>query len=241
MVYFRARRNPEIAPVIAGISWQERLLSLKPVWQIVLVIVVIIGGIYSGAFTPTEAGAIGAFTILALGAVQRRVTWSGLKDSAMSTIRTTGMIFLILIAAFIFTRMLNVTGVTTQIVTRISVLDVPPLVILSGIMLLYMFIGTFMDFLPALFMTLPVVFPIILELGYDPVWFGVLIVHLDEMSLITPPFGLNLFVMKGVISDARIGDIIRGVLPFVVVDFITLAIYIAFPQIALFLPSLMPR
>jgi C4-dicarboxylate transporter DctM subunit len=241
MVYVRAKRNPQIAPIVTGITWQARLTSLKPVWAIVLVIFVIIGGIYSGAFTPTEAGAVGTFTILILGFAQRRLTWGGLKDSAISTIKTTGMIFLILIAAFIFTRMLNVTGVTTQIVTGISSLDVPPLVVLIGIMLLYIFIGTFMDFLPALFMTLPVVFPIILRLGYDPIWFGVLIVHLDEMSLITPPFGLNLFVMKGVIPEANVSDIIKGVFPFIVVDFVTLAIYIAFPQIALFLPSLMPR
>jgi len=241
MVYIRAKRNPRLAPAVTGITWQQRFTSLKPVASIILIIVVIVGGIYSGICTPTEAGAVGTFAIFVLGVVQRRMTWGGLKDSVLNTLRTTGMIFLIIIAAFIFTRMLNITGVSTQIVSGINSLDVPPIVILILIMILYLFIGMFMDFLPALFMTLPVVFPIIMRLGYDPIWFGVLITHLDEMSLITPPFGLNLFVMKGTVPDAEMSDIIKGVTPFIIVDLVTLAIYIAFPQISLFLPNLMLR
>ncbi len=128
----------------------------------------------------------------------------------------------------------NVTGNNRKIARRCCRL-------LILIMILYLWIGTFMDFLPALFMTLPVVFPIIMKLGFDPIWFGVLITHLDEMSLITPPFGLNLFVMKGTVPDAQMSDIIKGVTPFIIVDLITLAIYIAFPQISLFLPNLMLR
>ena len=239
MIFIRAKLNPQLVPSTGHIPWKEKFVALKNVWPILLVIACVMGGIYGGVFTPTEAGGLGAFSVLAVGLILRRLTLSGLKDASVSTIKTSGMIFLIIIAAFIFTRTLNVSGVTNHITSLVSGLEVNRYIILGGIMLLYIFLGTFMDFMPAMFMTLPIIYPLILSLGFNSIWFGVLIVHLDEISMITPPFGLNLFVIQGVIPDAKMGDIIRGMLPFILVDIVTLGIFIAFPQIALFLPSLM--
>lgn len=240
LIYFWAKRFPKDAPPYKEPwSWKESIFALKGIWPIVILGGAVMGGIYGGIFTPTEAGAVGAFAALALAVVTRRLSWPAFGESLRETIKTTVMIHLILLGAFIFGHFLAITLIPQQVASFLTGLPLPAILVLTGIMVMYIILGCFMDIVSALFLTIPIIFPAILDLGYDPIWFGVLVVHLVEMAMITPPFGLNLFVIKGSIDGVTIGEIIRGITPFIVADVVTLAIYIAFPQVALFLPNQM--
>lgn len=238
-IFVRVAMNPALAPAApVRVPLAERLAGLRHMWGIGVLSLVVIGGIYSGIFTPTEAGAIGASWSLLLIVMVRKLTWAVLKDSIVETIRTTSMVFLIVIGAFIFSHFLSITRLPTTLSSLITGLPVAPVVIIIGIVVLYLILGLFIDMVAAMFITLPIILPAVTELGYDPVWFGVLVVFLAEIALATPPFGIGLFIIKGVVN-ADITDIVRGVTPFIVADFVILAILVAFPQLVLFLPNLM--
>lgn len=239
MVYIRAKRNPSLAPLAKGVSWKESFIALKDTWGIAVLAVLVIGGIYSGIFTPTEAGAVGAAGAFILALALKKLKWKDLSEVLVGTSRTTGMVFLIIACAFVLGYFLGISRLPTQVSLFLTELAVPRLFILLGIMVMYIILGFFLDMIAAMFLTLPIIMPAIVNLGYDPIWFGVIMVHLCEVALITPPFGLNLFVMKGVLPDANLREIIAGIWPFFLVDMITLAIYIAFPQLSLFLPQMM--
>lgn len=208
-------------------------------WDIwgIAVLALFIGGIYTGFFTPTEAGAVGATWALLLTILARKFTWPMLRDSINETIRTTG-IFSIVIGAFIFGQFLAVTRLPSSISVWITSLPVAPVVVIIGIVIFYLILGLFIDMVAAMFITLPILLPAVLKLGYDPIWFGVLVVFLAEIALAMPPFGLGLFIINGVIQD-KLGEIVQGVLPFIVADMVILAILVAWPQLVLFLPNLM--
>ncbi len=238
-IFVRVSMNPALAPAApVRVPLAERLARLRHMWGIGVLSLVVIGGIYSGIFTPTEAGAIGASWSLLLIVMVRKLTWAVLKDSIIETIRTTSMVFLIVIGAFIFSHFLSITRLPTTLSSLITGLPVAPVVIIIGIVVLYLILGLFIDMVAAMFITLPIILPAVTELGYDPVWFGVLVVFLAEIALATPPFGIGLFIIKGVVN-ADITDIVRGVTPFILADFVILAILVAFPQLVLFLPNLM--
>ena len=239
MIYIRVKRNPNLVPLTKGMSWKESFITLKDTWGIAMLAVLVMGGIYTGVFTPTEAGAVGAFGAFSLAVVLRKLNWENLREALISTSRTTGMVFLIISCAFVFGYFLGISRLPHQVSTFLTELEMPRLVILIGIVIMYLILGFFLDMIATMFLTLPIIMPAVIEMGYDPIWFGVIMVHLCEVALITPPFGLNLFVMKGVLPGADIGDIIAGIWPFFFVDLITLSIYIAFPQVALFLPQKM--
>ena len=239
MVFIRVKRNPGLAPSIRGISWKERFSSLRGIWGISLMIVIVLGGIYTGIFTPIEAGGVGALWAFLLALILRRMNWNNLKECLFETVRTTGSILLVIAGAFIFTYFMGISRIPTTTSEFLTALNVPGIVIIIGIMVMYIILGSFMDVVPALFLTLPIIFPTVEALGYSPIWFGVLIVHIVEVGMITPPFGINLFILRGVIPEAKSAEVIRGVIPFIITDIFTLAIYIAFPQVALFLPSMM--
>jgi tripartite ATP-independent transporter DctM subunit len=215
------------------------LISLKNIWGILLLAVLVLGGIYSGIFTPNEAGAIGAFGALLMAIFTKGQNWSELGQSLLDAARVTATIFLIIGGAFIFGYFLAVTRIPTNVSAFVTGLQVAPIYVLIAVMVMYLFIGMFVDMVAALFITLPIIYPAIIKLGFDPIWFGVLIVMQCEIALIHPPFGLSLFIVKGIVKDVTMNDVIIGILPFLVVDMIVLVIYIAFPQIALFLPNLM--
>lgn len=241
MIYIRAVRNPTLAPVIRGVTFKERLISLKGTWSIIVLAVLVMGGIYTGVFTPSEAGAVGAFGALFVALLARRMTTHSLVQSSLDTARTTGMIYLIIGCAFIFGYLLSVSGIpriTSQFLTGISM---NKWLFLAFVMVLYIVLGCFMDIISAIIITMPIIFPTVLSLGFDPIWYGVLIVHLQEVAVITPPFGINLFVMKGIMPEVPISEIIAGTMPFIYTEIVILAILIAFPQISLFLPNLMAR
>ena len=239
-VYILVKRNPSLSPPIKGISWKERFSSLRGAWGIALIFGIVLVGIYTGIFTPIEAGAVGAFASFVSALALGRLTWRNLKMGLLETVRTTGSIFLVVAGAFIFTYFMAISRIPATASEALTSLNVPGIVVIIGIMIMYILLGCVMDVVPALFFTLPIIFPAVVNLGYSPIWFGVLIAHMVEMGMITPPFGMNLFILRGVIPDAKWHEVIRGVAPFVLADLITLTLYLAFPQLALFLPNMMP-
>jgi C4-dicarboxylate transporter DctM subunit len=238
-IYIRVRLNPSLAPSAPRVSWGERFASLRSTWGIAALAVFVIGGIYTGVFTPTEAGAVGATWALFLTIIAGKLTWPVLRESIHETIRTTSMVFLIVIGAFIFGQFLAITRLPTSISSWITALPVPPIAIIIGIVIFYLILGLFIDMVAAMFITLPILLPAVIQLGYDPIWFGVLVVFLAEIALATPPFGLGLFIINGVVEGSKLSEIVSGVMPFILADFVILAILIAWPQLILFLPNLM--
>lgn len=239
LIYIMVKLNPAKAPLLKGTSWRQKAVDLKNAWTVGVLALIIIGGIYTGFFTPTEAGGVAAFSALAMGLILKRLKLKDCIASLNDSIAITGMMFLIQVGAIIFGTFLAISQIPLKISQFVGTLDSPPIVILIAIMILYLILGCLIDNIANLFLTLPITVPIIKSLGYDPIWFGVLIVLHCETALITPPYGLNLFLMKGILKEVSMGEIIKGVLPFVLANMVTLALLIAFPQIALFLPSKM--
>lgn len=240
MIYARCRRNPSLGPSMTeSVSWKEKFLSIWQSWGIFVIVIVIIGGIYTGIFTPTEAGAIGAVASLVLGLVTRKLTLQNLKLALISGTKTSAMVLLIIAGVMVFTRFLAISRMPLELSQLLIGLPVHPAIILSAMLLFYLFIGMFFDAVSMLVLTLPLFFPCIIALGYDPIWFGVICVLMCEIGLITPPVGVNCYVVAGTAPDIPLGQIFRGILPFVVMNLIAVVILVVFPQICLFLPSQM--
>jgi tripartite ATP-independent transporter DctM subunit len=239
MIYIRVKLKPSLAPAAERFTWKERFIALRGIWGIALLALIVMGGIYSGLFTPTEAGAVGAFGAFVSALALRKISWNSLLDCLKETTKTTGSIFLIIIAAFAFGYLMGITRLPTHASEFLTSLPYPPVIIVSGIMVFYVILGAFMDLLAAMFLTLPIVLPAIVKMGYDPIWFGVLMVFMCEVAQVSPPFGLNLFVIKGTMPGIPMQELYLGALPVLVTQIFILVIYIAFPQAALFLPSLM--
>ena len=240
MTYIRVKKNPGLAPPLAEkIPWKVKISSIKGIWGIAVLAILIIGGIYTGMFTPTEAGACGAFGAFVLAIALRKLDRLKIRDSLLDTARVTGMVFLIIACSFIFSYFLSITRIPFTVSEFLTQLPLPPIAILLGVMAFYLFLGMFIDMVAGMFITLPIIFPAMVGLGYDPIWFGVLIVMQCEIALITPPFGINLFIVKGIVEDVEMTDIIMGAIPFLLIDLVVLILYISFPQIALFLPQRM--
>lgn len=238
LIFFMCKRNPSLGPPGEAFTWKERFSSLKGVWGMAMLFILIIGGLYIGIFAPSEAGAIGAFGAFAIALTKRGLTRATFIASLKETAHFTSFAFLILIGAMMFSQFLTLSGLPQLVVQWITNLDIPPFGILLCILFFYIPLGCTMDALPMVLLTLPIVFPIVSSLGFDPVWFGVLIVILSEMSLITPPIGINMYVVHGS-TRVPVQDVALGILPFVGALIIGLAIFIVFPQMCLFLPNLM--
>lgn len=238
-IFVRAWRNPELGRSVLGITWKDRFASVRGIWGILLIALAVMGSIYTGLATPTEAGAFGAFAALIIGVVSGRLNVKGIWGSLLDTTKTVAMIFCIVMGAFMFNYQFAVSRLPFIAADYIAALPYSPIVILLAIMLLYIILGAFLDTAAMLFLTLPLIFPIVTALGFNSIWFGILIVQNCEIGMITPPFGLTLFATKSVIPGMSTTDIIRGAMPFLLPLMVQLALLIAFPQIALFLPSLM--
>lgn len=234
-------RNPKLAPTrVTAATWKARIYSLKDVWGVLLLALVIMGGIYSGTFTPSEASAVGALAALILALAQGRRAWPEIKKAFLDTIATASMIFFLMVGAGLFSFTITMAGVPRWFAETITSLAVPNIVILTLIIGLYFVLGMFVDTISMMLITLPVVFPVILGLGYNPIWFGVLVVKFNELGLITPPVGVNVYVIKGVSPPGiSLEDVFRGCIPFLITELVTLIILIAFPIISLWLPSMM--
>lgn len=229
--------RPELGPSVRGYAWRDRLRSLPGVLPVVAVVTIVISAVYLGWATPTESGALGAFVVFVM-ALWRGTKWRTMRDALMETAKLTVMIFSLIWGVLIFVRFLGFSGLPEAFTTFITTLDVPPLAILIGILLGYTVLGMFMDAIGMLLLTLPVVHPAIIALGYDGIWFGIIVVKMAEVCLITPPIGLNCFVVNGVRPDIPLGDVFRGVALFFIADVITIGVLIAFPEIVTWLPRL---
>jgi len=230
--------RPEAGPAGPKTTFKVKVVSLKKTWHVILLFLLVLGGIYGGIFTPTEAGAIGAFGALVIVAVTGQLTRKIFLDILKEAGWTSAMIFLIVIGAFIFMKFLAISKLPFAMVEIIEQFKVSKYVVFSGIILLYIILGMFLEVYSAVTFTIPIIYPVIEALGFDPIWFGVIIVLVIEMGLITPPVGMNVFILSGM-SDIPLHVIFRGVLPFVMAMIFCVILLVIFPQIALFLPSLM--
>jgi tripartite ATP-independent transporter DctM subunit len=219
----------------------ERIAALKRASAFFVVVIATIGGMYAGVFTVTEASAVGAGLTLAHALWRRRLTWANLADSLLQTVRTTAMVFLILIGAHIFSPFLALSRIPVDLANALVALGLPALAVLGVILVAYILLGMFLEGFAILVLTVPIVFPIVTALGLDPVWFGIFMVIVLEMGLISPPVGINVFVVKGVAEDVPMGRIFAGILPFWLAMVACVLILVAFPQLALVLPNTMIR
>lgn len=238
-IYFRAVQNPKIAPRAAGVPWKEKIASLKGVVAILILFVVVIGGIYLGIFTPSEAGGTGACLAFVIALAKRGLPRQGFINALRVTLRTTCMIFAILIGAMIFNYFLTVSRLPITLADFTSSLPIPPLAIVACILLVYLMLGCVMDALAMIIITIPIFLPTILALGFDKIWFGVLIVIMMETAFITPPIGMNCYVLSGVAPDVSLEEIFRGTATFLPALVIAVLAALFFPQLSLFLPGTM--
>ncbi len=245
VVAIYVRIAPDAGPAAARVSLREKIMSLREVWPTALVFVLVVGGIYRGWFSPTEGAAIGAGTVGLLAVVVGGMRWRGLRASLLDTAETTALIFLILMGAEIFNAFLALTQMPQELGQVVSALDASPIMIIAAILVIYILLGCVMDALAMVLLTMPVFYPIVasLDLGMTPdqvgVWFGILALMAVEMGLITPPFGLNIFVINALAEDVPMNVTFKGVLPFVISDIFRLAIIVLVPATALYLPGMM--
>lgn len=238
-IYIQTRINPELGPAGPKATAKERLATARRSLAMVLIVVITIGGIYGGVFTPTEAAGIGAMLSFFLTVFRRRLSMGSLADVLYQTVSTTGLVFLILIGAHVFNPFLALTEIPTDLAKLLTSLDLSPTVVMLILMVAYIILGSFLEGFAMLVLTLPIVHPLILQLGFDPIWFGVLIVIIIEIGLITPPVGVNVFVVKGIAGDVPLSHIFAGVIPFWIAMMVCILLLMAFPEIALFLPNTM--
>ncbi len=238
-IYIQCRIKPELGPPGPKTPIREKFTALRQASAMVGIVVITIGGIYIGAFSPTEAAGVGAFLSLLLAVVRRRVTTSAMSDVLLRTVRTTALVFLIIVGAHIFSPFIALTNIPEDLAALLGDQSMSRIWALMIILLTYIILGTFLEGFAMLVLTLPIVHPLIIALGYDPIWFGVVMVIVLEMGLISPPVGVNVFVVKGIAGDVPMSDIFLGILPFWLAMGVCLALLVAFPQIALFLPNTM--
>jgi len=231
-------RNPKAGPAGPKTGFKDKVVSLKLTWPTVLLFLVVLGGIYMGVFTPTEGGAVGAFGALVITISMRRLNFKKFVAAALESTQTTALVMLLIIGAYILMKFLAVSQLTTLMSTFIAGLAVPNVVIFAGIVVLYIILGMFLDIISAVILTIPVIFPMVMALGFDPVWYGVVVVVLVEMGLVTPPVGMDAFMLSGAI-DVPVTKIFRSVIPFLLAEVVCIALLVAFPQIVLWLPGTM--
>ena len=219
--------------------WAERLLALKDVWPSLVLFAFVIGGLYGGLFPPTEAGGMGAGGAFLLGVLRRKLDREKIRTALLQATRTAAAVFTVLIGALLFGYFLTITQTPQKVTAFLTGLGIGRYGVLALIMVMYLILGCLMDAMAMIILTVPIIFPVILQLGFDPIWFGVIIVMTVELGLIHPPVGMNVFVIKSVVQDLSFTTIFKGVIPFVITDIVRLVILIAFPMIALWLPGRM--
>jgi tripartite ATP-independent transporter DctM subunit len=238
-IVYMTSKDPEHAPAGKRSTWPERWAALRGIWGVVLLVFVVLGGIYGGLFTATEGAGFGAAGAFLFALARRRLTWAILFQVLVESARTTAMLFTLLIAATIFANFVNFTTMPNDLKEWITHLGLSPVMIITAMMFIYIVLGTVMEELTMVLLTIPLFFPIVTALGFDPVWFGVLIVMIVQIGLISPPVGMNLFVINTLLPKVGLSNIFKGCWPFVLVMIFVLGLLIAFPQLSLWLPSLM--
>jgi tripartite ATP-independent transporter DctM subunit len=235
-IAIRCMINPELGPIGEKYSMREKIVSLTKVLPVFLTFIVVIGGIYGGIFTPTEAAGIGVLALLIISLVMRRLNWSNFTESLLKSVHTSAMIFIIIIGGHMMGKFVVLTGLTEGVIGWITAADFSPLTVMLMISLLYIALGMVLDVWGMLILTIPFTLPIIINLGYDPIWYGVYAVIMAELALITPPVGINVYVMAKMAPDVPLNRIFNGVAPFFIFTLILVALITLFPDIAMWLP-----
>ena len=238
-IYILCRRNPNLAPPGPRVSLKEKLASLSELAETIILFALVMGGLFTGFFTPTEAGAVGAGGALIIAMARRKLTWQGFKASILDTTKLSCMVMVIVTGAVVFGHFLAVTRIPFNLATWVAELPIPPTAVIALIIISYLIGGCFIDSLALILLTVPIFFPVITTLDYDPIWFGVIIVLVTQIGVISPPLGTNVYIISKVAEDVPLGTIFRGVIPFLIAMIVCTAIIVAFPQVALFLPGLM--
>ena len=237
IIYIHVRLNPKIAPKSYKMNIKQRLEATRNSVDMIVLILLVIGGLIIGWFTPSEAGAMGAFGAIVISLVRKRLNVANMKSAILETLNNTGMIFLILIGAFVLNEFLAVSNIPMELARMVSGFNLPRVVIMGFIIIVYLFLGCLLDAMAMILLTLPIFMPLVIELGYDPIWFGVVLVLIVEMGMITPPIGMNVYVINGIARDVPMQAIFKGVLPFFIAEILFVLLLIAFPQIVLFIPQ----
>lgn len=234
--------NPKLAPrSTEKVTFRDKIIALKGVWEVLLVFCIVMGGIYLGFINPTEAGAIGATALFIIVIIKRKLTKENLFVALLEMARISIMVLFLVAGATLFSYFLALSTIPTAVSTWIAGLGVSKYIILVIIVAIYFLLGCFLDSVSMMVLTLPVIFPVVVAIGFDPIWFGVLLVLMMEAGLITPPVGLNIYTIAGIAKDVPMGTIFRGAMPFLLSVIATAIILTLFPQIATYLPSLMGR
>jgi C4-dicarboxylate transporter DctM subunit len=233
------RINPEVGPPGPKFPMAEKVASLKEIWEVVVLFILIMGGIYGGFFTPTEAGAVGATGALIFGLLRRKIKGANLFEALLATGRTSSMVFLVVIGTAIYGYFLTSTQLPMVLADYATNLPVSPMAVIAAIILICFGLGCVMGTLPLVFITVPIFAPVVESLGFDLIWFGIIVVVISEIGMITPPVGINVYIMKGIARDVPLSTIFRGIFPFLIADFARLITLIAFPWLTLFLPQLL--
>lgn len=239
VAYFQAVRKPAHAPRGEKVPIKEKISAVfSGGMEVVVIFLIVMGGLFFGWFTPTEAGGVGAFATLIVSLLRRSLSWNGFISSLDDSIRLSAMILFLTATAFIYSRFLGITGLPSQVATLAGEVPLHPVLVLIVILFVYLVLGLFIDALALILMTTPVFYPVAVALGFDPIWFGVIVVLALGMGVITPPVGANVYVVAGVAKNIDVMEIFSGVWPYLIAIFLCIAVLIAFPQIALFLPEL---
>ena len=231
------RLHPESGPAGEKSTWKQKLNATLKTWAITALFATVIGGIYFGVFTPTEAAGVGAFGALFIAFSRKRLNREMMKETLLETGQTSAMIFTILIGAITLNNLVIFSGLANALADFVSGLDMSPATVMLIILLMYLIMGCFLDALAMILLTVPIFYPIVLDLGYDPIWFGIIVVMVVELGLITPPIGMNVFVIKGMVQSVPLVLIYKGVLPFVIGQVVLIIAVFLIPEIALWLPE----
>jgi tripartite ATP-independent transporter DctM subunit len=240
-IFILVKINPEIAPAGQKFTFKEKVQALKGgLFEIIITFIISLGGLFAGYFSATEAGAIGAGSILFITLLRRQLKWDGFIKSLKDTTRTSAMIMLLVAGAMVFGRFVAVSRLPFEMANWAANLNLPPFMIMAVILIIYLILGCFIDALALVLLTVPIFYPVVTDvLGYNPIWFGVITVLVVAMGVITPPVGMNVFIIKGVVKDVPLETIFKGVWPFIIAIFACIALLIIFPQIATFLPNML--
>ena len=237
-IYIKCTYAPEQGPRGESFSWKKRIKSLMGMGETLIVFILVMGGLFMGIFTPTEAAAVGSFGVLVVSLARRNLAWEGFVNSLYETLGTSCMVVFIITGAVIFGHFMAVSRIPFMLADWLGGLPIPPMAVMAVIVFIYFIGGFFMDSMGLIVLTVPIFFPLVKQLGFDPIWFGVIIVLVGEMGVITPPVGVNVFVIKGIAPDIPLERIFRGIIPFLIALIAFTILLMIFPEIATFLPSL---
>lgn len=237
-IYILCRWKPAMGPPGPRYSYREKFAAFGSCGEIMALIALVLGGLMIGWFTPTEAGAVAAFGAIVFSLIRKRLNWGKFKHALVETITTSGMIYCIFMGAMLFNYFVAVTTIPFLLSDFISALPVPPLLIVIAMMVIYILLGCVMDPIAMILLTIPIFFPMIIGMGFDPIWFGILLVRMTEIAGITPPIGMNVYIIAGVVPDVPLTTIFKGIIPFLIADILHVTLIILIPSVALFLPGL---